>query len=131
MFKLFLNCLFHFSKNVLNEKEPENICTIYNENINTIAMSGKESDANSENTIYKTIDSNNKLFLQKYFNFSHGGDTIIQGEYFWGIRVPDYLSNNEKALELVEIIMNSNYFNGIVDKTVCYVLQIVFFCYFN
>ena len=32
MFKLFLNCLFHFSENVLNEQEPDNICTIYNEN---------------------------------------------------------------------------------------------------
>ena len=90
-------------------------------------MGGKESDVDSENTIHKTIDSNNKLFLQKYFNFSHGGDTIIQGEYFWGIRVPDYLSNNEKALELVEIIMNSNHFNGVVDKTVCYVVWLCFF----
>ena len=68
MFELFLNCLFHFGEIILNEKEPENISVIYNQD-----MDMKD---------FSTFDTNNKLFLQKYFNYTRGREPVIRGSTF-------------------------------------------------
>ena len=138
MYELFLNCLFHFGESVLDEKEPDRISTIYDKDNNT---NGKKSDGYSTSydeseypldDRYIKIDANNKLFLQKYFNFSHGGGPEIESFQFWGLLLNRYNNDQKKALELVEIIMKSNYFNGVTsnsvrDYTVCIIAIIQLF----
>ena len=81
MYNLFLNCLFHFSKILLNEKEPNNISTLYNEDLNpnytalwhNINGNGEklQDDPNrrGDKQISAQIDSNKTSYLEKYFNF--------------------------------------------------------------
>ena len=70
MYLLFLNCLFHFGEILLNENEPNDICINYSNNETNIFDNGNE------------IYSNNKLFLQKYFNFSNGHAPLISDNKF-------------------------------------------------
>ena len=83
MYELFLNCLFHFGEILLNEKEPKDVCTIYNKDLNTIGKrfdwggSLKKADKKCINDVYPKIDARNKLFVQKYLNFTHGGAPYI------------------------------------------------------
>ena len=61
MFNLFLNFLFHFSKTLLSERDVNNIATLYSKDLNP----NRGGDAE----IALKIDSNYKLYLEKYFNF--------------------------------------------------------------
>ena len=126
MYELFLNCLFHFGEMILNEREPNNISTIYSKDINN---DGKLSDPYTDssynkndfplNDKYISIDINNKLYLQKYFNFSHGGAPTCHSTYLWGLLQNKEANDEKTALRLAEIIMKSNYFNGVTSNSVC------------
>ena len=126
MYELFLRCLFHFGEIVLNQSKPDKPCTIYDKDTNT---NGKLSDAYATGYDDKDypptdnhvkIDENNKLYLQKYLNFSHGGAPIIMSYNFWGLRLSRYDNDQQKALELCEVIMKSNYFNGVTSNSTVY-----------
>ena len=88
MYKLFLDCLFHFGEVLLNEKEPDRPCTIYDKDNNTMGEksdnynTGYDAKDYPPDDRYKKIDANNKLFLQKYFNFTHGGAPVMTGYHF-------------------------------------------------
>ena len=66
MYELFLDCIFHFGEILLNEKQPLNY------NVGCYKTYDKEDKSTFDSCV-----ANQKLFIQKYLNFSLGDNPCI------------------------------------------------------